>query len=70
MLAGGDDYELCFTAPPARRRAVAAAAERGGVAVARIGTITAAGRGAHPVTVIGAGGKRLDMPHGGYDHFR
>lgn len=40
-LAGGDDYELLFTAPPERRAAVQAAGTTAGVAVTRIGRITA-----------------------------
>ncbi|GAA3986216.1 thiamine-phosphate kinase [Comamonas faecalis] len=40
-LAGGDDYELLFTAPPARRAQVQAAAQRSATAVTRIGAITA-----------------------------
>ena len=39
VLAGGDDYELCFTAPAGKRDAVHAAAESTGVAVTRIGRI-------------------------------
>jgi thiamine-monophosphate kinase len=38
-LVGGDDYELCFTAPATRRDAVLAAAQAGGVAVTCIGCI-------------------------------
>lgn len=38
-LTGGDDYELCFTAPPERAAALAAAATASGTAVHRIGTI-------------------------------
>jgi len=38
-LAGGDDYELLFAAPPDRRNAVAAAAAACGVAVSRIGRV-------------------------------
>ena len=41
LLAGGDDYELCFTAPVAARAAVLGAAAAAGVGAARIGTITA-----------------------------
>lgn len=41
-LAGGDDYELAFTAPVAARAQVALAAEHTGTPVTRIGTITAA----------------------------
>ena len=40
-LAGGDDYELAFTAPPARRDAVAAASQTSGTPVTRIGTVLA-----------------------------
>lgn len=42
LLAGGDDYELCFTAPTAARARVGAAASAAGVAVTRIGRIEAA----------------------------
>ncbi len=38
---GGDDYELCFTAPTSKRDAVAEAATATGIAVTRIGTIEA-----------------------------
>lgn len=41
LLAGGDDYELLFTAQPAARGAVEGAGRRAGVAVTRIGGITA-----------------------------
>ena len=65
VLAGGDDYELCFTAPSGKRDAVAAAAEGADVTVTRIGRITA-----EPgLTVIGADGQPLPFEHTGYDHF-
>lgn len=65
VLAGGDDYELCFTAPAERHDAVAAAAQSAGVAVTRIGHITA-----EPgLTVIDADGQPLPIEHTGYDHF-
>ena len=41
LLAGGDDYELCFTAPPSSREAIAAIARDGDVPLARIGQVTA-----------------------------
>jgi len=41
LLAGGDDYELCFTAPRAAARRVAAIASETGVALTRIGEIVA-----------------------------
>ncbi|WP_280153163.1 thiamine-phosphate kinase [Piscinibacter sp. XHJ-5] len=40
-LAGGDDYELLFTAPPRQDRAVHEAAAQAGVPVTRIGRIDA-----------------------------
>jgi thiamine-monophosphate kinase len=40
-LAGGDDYELLFTAPAQRRQAVLNAAQASGTAVTRIGTVEA-----------------------------
>ncbi|WP_066270866.1 thiamine-phosphate kinase [Hydrogenophaga palleronii] len=42
LLAGGDDYELLFSAAPAARAAIAAAAEASATPVTRIGRITAA----------------------------
>ena len=41
VLAGGDDYELLFTAPAGRREAVQAAAVAAGTPVTRIGRIEA-----------------------------
>jgi thiamine-monophosphate kinase len=38
-LAGGDDYELCFTAPPGRPDEVRAAGAACDVAVTRVGRI-------------------------------
>jgi len=65
VLAGGDDYELCFTAPTGKRAAVLAAAESAGVAVTRIGQIHAAAG----LTVRDADGQALPFEHTGYDHF-
>ena len=45
FLAGGDDYELCFTAPPRRRSAVVAAAAKARTPVALVGTIVRRERG-------------------------
>lgn len=39
QLAGGDDYELCFTAPISKREPVAQATAQAGVEVRRIGRI-------------------------------
>ena len=65
VLAGGDDYELCFTAPSDRRDAVQAAAESAGVAVTRIGRITIP----PGLVVLAADGQPLPYAKTGYDHF-
>lgn len=65
VLAGGDDYELLFTAPPARRDAVLAAAGRAGVAVTRCGEIVS-GTG---LRVLDAAGQVLPASWRGFDHF-
>jgi thiamine-monophosphate kinase len=65
ILAGGDDYELCFTAAADQREAVLAAGVAGGVSVTRIGTITQA-RG---LVVRDADGQPLQIERTGYDHF-
>jgi thiamine-monophosphate kinase len=44
-LSGGDDYELCFTAPPARAAAIDAAFERLGAQAHRIGEVVAGDAG-------------------------
>jgi thiamine-monophosphate kinase len=66
LLAGGDDYELVFTALASRRDAVAAAAARAGVAVRRIGRIDA-GEG---LRLVDRGGEDVASVFGSFDHFR
>ena len=70
MLAGGDDYELCFTASPRRRAAVMAAAARARVRVTMIGRIDRKTRSAAPVTVLDSVGRPMKAAVRGYDHFR
>jgi thiamine-monophosphate kinase len=65
-LAGGDDYELLFTAPPAREREVRAAAAQAGVAVTRIGVIEAA----PGLRLVDAEGAPLAQGFTAFDHFR
>jgi thiamine-monophosphate kinase len=65
LLAGGDDYELLFTAPAALRAAVQAAGDRAGVAVTRCGRIEA-----EPgLRVVDGGGHPLAQRFQGFDHF-
>jgi thiamine-monophosphate kinase len=65
LLAGGDDYELCFTAAPARAHVVLAAAAAADVHVTSIGRITA-----EPgLRLLAANGAALDIEEAGFDHF-
>ena len=65
MLAGGDDYELAFTAPPSQRDAVAAAAQASGTRVTRIGVIeTAPG-----LRLVDARGLPVTRHYASFDHF-
>ena len=64
-LAGGDDYELCFTAPAARHADVLAAGAASGTTVHRIGRIDA-----EPgLRVIDANGALLQNRWKSFDHF-
>ena len=65
LLAGGDDYELLFTAPAHAHDAVLAAAASAGVAVSRCGSIEAAAG----LRVVDARGRKLATPWRGFDHF-
>jgi thiamine-monophosphate kinase len=65
VLAGGDDYELCFTAAAEQREAVLAAGVAGGIGVTRIGVI----KQAPGLVVRGADGQPLQIDKTGYDHF-
>ncbi|TDP72893.1 thiamine-phosphate kinase [Roseateles toxinivorans] len=65
-LAGGDDYELVFTAPESTRAAVEAAAAGVGVAVTRVGRIDA-----EPgLRLTDAQGQVLPARYGSFDHFK
>lgn len=80
VLAGGDDYELVFTAPAHARTAVLAAARATGTPVTRIGRIVDGPPPAHPlahsaarVRLCDAQGHPYPLPPGtrldGFDHF-
>jgi thiamine-monophosphate kinase len=65
VLAGGDDYELAFTAPSAARAAVQAAAAAAGTRATRIGRIdTEPG-----LRVVDATGQPLAQRFTSFDHF-
>lgn len=63
--AGGDDYELCFTAPASGRAAVLEAAALAATPVTRVGAIDAA----PGLRLVDAHGAPLDLGLTGWDHF-
>jgi thiamine-monophosphate kinase len=64
-LAGGDDYELLFTAPLENADAVQAAARRCGVGVTAIGRIESA----PGLRLIDAQGQTVQQTFASFDHF-
>jgi thiamine-monophosphate kinase len=69
LLAGGDDYELVFTAGRARRKAIAGLARRLRLKLTRIGKITRQRARAPLVTVLDSGGRPIAVKRRGYEHF-
>lgn len=66
LASAGDDYEILFAAPPARRRSIDMAAQLTKTPVARIGAV---GKG-DGVRLVAADGRVLPAATGGFDHFR
>ena len=66
IAAGGDDYELAFTAPPARRAAIEQIGAELDLALTVIGTVVP---GAPRVTLRDAGGVPMKLARAGFDHF-
>ena len=65
-LAGGDDYELVFTAPENQRQAIASASASSATPVTRIGKITA-----HPhLSLLDNNGQSLPHSFESFDHFK
>lgn len=67
LTAGGDDYELVFTAPAAHRDKLAALAQSLALTLTRIGHIQAGGAG--QLSVRDAAGNDLALGRRGFDHF-
>ncbi len=65
LLSGGDDYELLFTAPPARHAEVIAAGRRVAVPVTCCGRIVAG----QALRVVDAQGRSVPLVQRGFDHF-
>lgn len=62
-LAGGEDYELLLTIPPAQLESLARAIRP--TPITPIGEVVPSGR-----ALVRAGGERTELPAGGWDHFR
>lgn len=66
LLYGGEVYQLCFTASPAQRAAIADLGQQYGVPLTRVGDITRSGK----LEVLDEQGAQLELPSGrGFDHF-
>jgi thiamine-monophosphate kinase len=64
-LAGGEDYELAFTAPVANRRKIVQLMKRCGIEAAPVGIVTALPE----VTAVLADGSRYAPRNKGFNHF-
>lgn len=65
LASFGDDYEILFTAPPARRRSIEMASQVTKTPIARIGSVVR-GEGVRLLTEKGAA---IETGDGGFDHF-
>ena len=66
IVAGGDDYELLFAAPPAARAAIARAAVSAKTPATRIGTFA---KGAPEVRFVDAAARSQRFARAGFTHF-
>ena len=67
QLAGGDDYELLFSAPPASRPAIADLAARRELPLWRCGRLR--GAAATGLTLLDENGQQMTIDERGFDHF-
>ena len=65
LLTGGDDYELCFTVEPGREDEVDSLADKHGLMVSCIGTVT----DDHGLHILDENNETLDLDGAGYQHF-
>jgi thiamine-monophosphate kinase len=70
QLAGGDDYELVFAAPPGRRGEVGKIGSCCGLPLTRFGMCTEYGGAGRRLDLRAADGTPQTMDELGYDHFR
>ncbi len=65
LLAGGDDYELCFTAAPRQASPIRAIGRQLGLPLTCIGRVTEGRR----LCLLDAAGRPMEPDKTGYDHF-
>lgn len=65
VLAGGDDYELCFAAPAEKHEEIVEIGRRLDLPLASVGRLVTGDR----VTVLDENGQPLPLLRGGFDHF-
>ncbi|MFT0533768.1 thiamine-phosphate kinase [Castellaniella hirudinis] len=65
VLAGGDVYELCFTAHPRRREQITTLSRQLKLPITRVGAI----RRGTGLRVLDALGREIPVPRRGFDHF-
>ncbi len=63
-MTGGDDYELCFTAPPGHRQAIQSVANASGIKMTMLGTVTK-----ETGVRVMRNGCLLQVETEGYNHF-
>ena len=69
VLSGGDDYELCFTAPPRARGEIRRISGHLRINLSCIGRILRLRRGKPALSMLGPDKRPLSMPRAGFDHF-
>lgn len=70
-LTGGEDYELCFTAPAKNASLLKDKFKKSGIPLAKIGVITAQNEQESTITVTTANNKPFVVSHEyGFDHFK
>ncbi len=68
LIAGGDDYQVAFTAPSQHRTYFAHEAEKASIRLTRIGCVVNA-KGAAQARFQMADGRDLELSHRGFQHF-
>jgi thiamine-monophosphate kinase len=68
-LAGGDDYELCFTAPASKHDAILAIGQQLNLTLSHIGHTSQTSKQAIKLNVFDAEQQTIHLNSAGYDHF-